>query len=224
MRFGILCVICILSGCSGGYSTNGGTVTFTRCNEGNGCTTAPVEGADAKSFESLQGSYAKDRLHAYFKGTSVPQADAQSFKALTDYYAKDNSRVYYGNTPIVGADTGSFAVLGDAGYMRDKNDIYSNGNGIKACDLASFRLLKEDWQIDNKCAYRGGTKLPNAHPESFVVINEEYAKDAERIYSATTDKAIEGVDMATFKTNGITSARDKNRCYDGAQPTSCGLH
>jgi hypothetical protein len=35
-------------------------MTFERCNEGQGCKSIVVEGADVASFEKLQGNYAKD--------------------------------------------------------------------------------------------------------------------------------------------------------------------
>ena len=223
LLIGVQCIVCALTAC-GGYSISDNTVIFKDCSE-NGCTTSTLKEADAKSFESLQGGYAKDRHRVYLSGAAIPEADPQSFKVLSDIYAKDKARAYYKNTPIVGADSGSFVALNDLNYGRDKNDIYIMGRAIGACDLASFRWLKEDWHVDNKCAYRGGTKLPNAHPESFVVINDEYAKDAEHVYSAHTDRAIEGVDLATFKPDGMCMCgRDKNRCYDGAQPAPCGLH
>jgi hypothetical protein len=220
----VLLVISILTAC-GGYSVSDNTVTFKDCSE-NGCRTSTVKEADPKSFESLQGGYAKDRHRVYLGGTAIPEADPQSFEVLSDTYAKDNARAYFENKPISGADPASFVALSDVNYGRDKNDIYILGRAIGACDLASFRWLKDDWQIDNKCAYRRGTKLLNAHPESFVVLNQDYAKDAEHAYSSISNKAIEGADIATFKGVGAFSlfARDKNRCYDGAQPTSCGLH
>jgi hypothetical protein len=220
---GVLCIVSTLSAC-GGYSISDNTVIFKSCSE-DGCTTSTVKEADPNSFESLQGRYAKDRHRVYLSGVAIPEADPQSFKVLSDTYAKDNARAYFENTPILGADPGSFVALSDLNYGRDKNDIYILGRAIGACDLASFRWLEDDWQVDRQCAYRRGTKLPNAHPESLVVINDEYAKDAEHVYSAHTEKAIEGADVATFKSGGMCMCgRDKNRCYDGAQPAPCGLH
>lgn len=227
MRFAafILCISIALSAC-GGYSVSGNTVSYTRCNEGNGCTSSALQEADPKSFESLQGEYAKDRRHVYFGGKVIQEGDPQSFKVLSDTYAKDNTRAYFQDKSIPGADSDSFTALSDLNYGRDKNDIYILGGAIRACDPASFRWLKNDWQVDSKCAYTRGKKLPHAHPETFVVINESYAKDAEHVYSAVSDKAIEGADLATFRSGAIfdSGARDKNRCYDDANPAPCGLH
>jgi hypothetical protein len=224
LLIGVLCIVCALSAC-GGYSSSGNTVTFKSCSE-NGCSTTTVKEADPQSFESLQGDYAKDRHHVYFSGKPVQGADPQSLKVLSDIYAKDNARAYFRDKPIAGADSGSFVEISGGSYGRDKNDIYISGDAIGACDLPSFRWLKDDWQVDSKCAYERGTKLPNARPESFVVIDESYAKDAEHVYSSVTDKAIAGADVATFKSQGLcySCGRDKNRCYDGAQPAPCGLH
>jgi hypothetical protein len=220
--FGVLCIISSLSAC-GGYSISGNTVTFKSCSE-NGCITSTVKEADPKSFESLQGDYAKDRHRVYFGGDPIPEADPQSFKVLSDTYAKDDARAYFEDKPIPGADSGSFVALRDLNYGRDKNDIYILGGAVGVCDLASFQWLKDDWQVDRKCAYRRGTKLPNARSESFVVLNDWYAKDAEHVYSSVSDKAIEGADPATFRLAegpcGVC-ARDKNRCYNAGANATC---
>ena len=217
-----LCMVSALSAC-GGYSNSGNTVTFKHCSE-NGCDTTTVKEADPQSFESLQGDYAKDRHHVYFGGAPIQEADPQSFKVLSDTYAKDKARAYFENKPIPGADPGSFVALSDLNFGRDKNDIYNLGSPIGACDSTSFRWLKSDWQVDSKCAYWGGTKLPNAHPESFVVLNEWYAKDAGQVYSSVSHKAIEGADTLTFGlADGPCSvcARDKNRCYNAGLTATC---
>jgi hypothetical protein len=223
--FGIFCLIGTVSAC-GGYKTNGDTVTYTRCNEGNGCTTSAIKDADPKSFESLRGGYAKDRFRVYFNGAPMTGADPQSFKVLSDIYAKDKTHAYFENEAIAGADSESFVALDDPNYGRDRNDIYIMAQAIGVCDLHSFRWLKDDWQVDSKCAYARGMKLPNAHVESFAVINESYAKDAEHVYSSISNKSIQGADVATFKSESFcwSCGRDKNRCYDGPEPAPCGLH
>jgi hypothetical protein len=223
LLFGVLC-ISALSAC-GGYSNRGSAVTFKRCSE-NGCITITVNGADPQTFESLQGDYAKDRRHVYFSGVPIQEADPQSFKVLSDTYAKDKARAYFESKPIPGTDPESFVALSDLNYGRDTNDIYILGNAVGACDPASFRWLKDRWQVDSKCAYGGGTKLPNAQAESFIVLNEWYAKDAEHVYSSVSHKAIEGADAATFRlAEGPCSvcARDKNRCYNAGANASCNF-
>src|ERR1700722_15879870 len=72
-------------------------------------------------------------------------------------------------------------------------------------------------QVNSKCAYTRGTKLPNAHPETFVVINESFAKDAEHVYSAVSDKAIAGADLAQSAWPGGNLQR--TRFYQ-SEPTS----
>lgn len=220
--FGMLCCLGALSGC-GGYSVSGNDVTFEHCSE-NGCKTYKVEQADAKSFETLRGSFAKDRYRVYFDGGTIEDADPQSFTVLSDTYSKDNAHAYFERSPIPGADSNSFAALRDPNYGRDKNDLYMLGNAIGTCDVASFRWLTDGWQVDSKCAYFRGNKLPDARPGSFVVLNEWYAKDAEHVYSRVTHQAIDGADAATFRlAEGPCSvcARDKNRCYKIGENASC---
>jgi hypothetical protein len=222
--FGVLFIVSTLSAC-GGYSVSGNTVTFKRCSE-NGCITTTVAEAEPQSFEALRGDYAKDRHHVYFSGAPVREADPQSFKVLSDTYAKDNARAYFENKPIPGSDSRSFVALSDLNYGRDKNDIYILGSAVGACDPTSFQWLKNRWQVDSKCAYWSGTKLSDAHVESFIVLNEWYAKDSEHVFSSVSHKAIEGADSPTFRlAEGPCSvcARDKSRCYNAGAIAACDL-
>lgn len=219
---GIFCLIGVLSGC-GGYDIHGNTVVFKHCSE-NGCLTNVVEDADPKSFETLQGDYAKDRLHVYYGGGALPEADPQSFRVLSDSYSKDSARVYFERQPVPGADPVSFVALSDLNYGRDSKDIYILGSPVGVCDLASFKWLKDDWQVDNRCAYRHANKLPGARPESFVVLNDWYAKDGEHVFDSVTRKSIDGADAATFRlAEGPCSvcARDKNHCYKTGSQSAC---
>jgi DKNYY family len=112
----------------------------------------------------------------------------------------------------------------DLNYGRDKKDLYMLGSAIGSCDVSSFRWLSDNWQLDRKCAYVRGTKLPNARPDTFVVLNDWYAKDSEQVYSWVSHKAIPGADAATFRlAEGPCSAcaRDKYRCYNAGENASC---
>ena len=214
---------CFFLGACGGYHHEGDRITFETCNEGNGCTTIVVQGADAASFETLDHGYARDKRSAYFDGQPVPGALGASFRSLSETYAKDAAHAYYRLAQIAAADVASFEAEDNLNYARDKTDIYFQGAPMHVCDLASFRWLSDQWEVDDRCAYRNDKKLPDAHAKSFVALNFWYAKDDTQVYSSVAP-VVEGADAATFELANApceVCARDRNRCYNAGAVTPC---
>ena len=211
-----------LFACSG-YHRSGDHIVYSSWDEGNGHQTSTLDGADAASFQDLNGVYAKDRSRAYYKAGLIAGAQSASFVALTETYARDDTQVYYEGKPVPGADPASFSVMpNDLGFGRDSKNVYDGTVVIHACDPASFRLLERPWFSDAKCAYVNGVQLPGADPASFVVLNFTYAKDAAHVYTNLRPYVIDGADAATFElfkgkilcdAVRISDARDRSRYY-----------
>lgn len=218
-----LCLAIILVTACTGYQKSGNGVVYKSWNEAWGSSSFIVKGADAASFQSLKGPYAKDKEHVYFRGSPIVGAEPSTFVALSETYAKDSEHAYFEAVVITHANPASFVASSDLNYAKDENDVYILGRPIEACDPQSFRWLKDDWQIDSKCAYRRAKKLPGADPRSFSVINYWYAKDNHQVYSSIR-AVIEGADAGTFAlANGSCEvcARDINRCYRDGKVVSC---
>jgi hypothetical protein len=223
VKSSVILLLCLIVCACGGYKQAGDQMTFESCNEGQGCNSIVVQGADVASFESLRGSYAKDNHAVYCFGRAISGALPASFEVLSETYAKDNEHAYFKCKQIPSADASSFVADSNLNYAHDKRDVYILGDPINVCDAASFRLVVDQWAVDSQCAYRLGEKLPGAHPRSFSVLNFWYAKDDTQVY-ATDVPVIPGADVATFALANQpcdVCARDKNRCYKFGSVTSC---
>ncbi len=111
-----------------------------------------IDGAEAASFTTLAGEYARDRKAVYFEGIAFPVKDVGSFEVLAYGYAKDNTQAYYEQTAIEGSDGASFVVL-DNHYSKDHKHIYYSSINtsepnklriittvVKDADLSSFTV------------------------------------------------------------------------------------
>jgi len=66
--------------------------------------------ADAGTFVVLEGSFARDAVHAYWMGKPIPDADPATFRILNANFecTTDRHHAYYRQTVIAGADPSTF--------------------------------------------------------------------------------------------------------------------
>jgi hypothetical protein len=174
-------------GCGCGYRKSGDHVVYDTWDEGDGPRSPVIPGADPKTFRTFRDnwSYAKDEHAAYWDGFRIAGAEPESFVALSSLFAKDARHVYRGLEPIPGADPATFEPTGTWGDARDKSHVYVNGHAVAACDPSTFRELKgsgEGYQVDSKCVYDHGQRVPGADPRSFHVIDAIRSRDALYCY------------------------------------------
>ncbi|MGH9409817.1 MAG: DKNYY domain-containing protein [Vicinamibacterales bacterium] len=252
LPFAIDVLLCMLVGaCSHGYTKSNDQVQYTG-QSGDSTVTSVVHGADVASFEGLNDEYGKDKNRAYYDDKPIVGALPASFVALSTRYAKDTDRVYcYGKAiagalpasfatlqtdwakdsdhvyydcdRVDGADPASFVVSSHDGIGEDKSDIFDHSIAFKVCDRKSFHWLSGEWAVDDKCAYNGPFKLPGAHPKTFVVLDDSFAKDDEHVYSYLRPYVVAGADAATFEVDKTCSScgRDKNHCYNDNSEAAC---
>jgi DKNYY family protein len=207
-----------------------------------------IAAADASTFQPLAGPYAKDRLHAYFRGGPIPGADASTFQALNDRYARDRRQVYTGAEIMPGADAASFQVLQRGNLGRDRNHVYLLGRAISD-DPAHFVLIDPDMSKDGHAVYSADGQVLSDDPAHFVVVSNTnaylYTKDSHTVAVnhapiaganptgfqvirepyARDDRhifyftdEIAGADMASFQVLDGPYAKDVRRAYWKAQP------
>ena len=159
-----------------------------------------VVGADAASFEAIEGeyNYAKDKFRAYYEGVGFAVADVASFVPLDPRFGKDNQVSYFRMTPIPGSDGSSFAVL-NRNFAKDKRAAYYYWNegdrplngvtsGIRAIQNAlpnSFTSVGLYYATDNSHAFYKDKLISEADPATFAQWDEteiDYARDSTRIY------------------------------------------
>jgi hypothetical protein len=83
--------------------------------------------SDYQSTRLLNGAFAIDRDHAYFRTQPIPGADPKTFKPLNEWYAVDARAAYFEAKPIIGADVATFRQEGHYHTAKDRYRTYFLG-------------------------------------------------------------------------------------------------
>jgi len=183
--------------------------------------------ADANTFECFNDEWACDSKHVYHLASRLRGADVKTFEILNRIFCKDKHHVYCSDGIAKRCDPKSFEVLdqgtarfcgASCGYAKDKQNVYFHDSGegnaklIRGANRDSFRVIRGGYATDGKRVYVFGRRIPKANAETFQPINALYSKDANRVYYLNFEM-MDKVDMATFKTTGRETAKDKDRTY-----------
>lgn len=147
-------------------------------------------------------------------------------------YSKRNGQVYYDGKVIHGVDTHSFCDLG-YGYGKDRNHVYRYGTILEYVDPSSFRVDRRfsadkrpshgrpdgghhhcdrpGYYVSTFDVFYNGEKISGAASNSFVILKEEYAKDAFNVY--WMGKKISGASTSSFVCLGNGYAEDAFDVY-----------
>lgn len=118
------------------------------------------------------------------RADTLPGADPATFEQVKSWLGHDSQHVYYLDRLVPGVDVASLKVVRKP-LFRDKNDYYYEDSPIHVADVESFKIIK--WSFD-----------------SF------WAKDSRYAYFDTTRLE---VDLATFKVESESVAKDKSHVY-----------
>ncbi|UXT50607.1 hypothetical protein FY136_14890 [Agrobacterium tumefaciens] len=159
----------------------------------------PVKGADAASFEKLDGPWFKDKRQAYYIDSDAPmpelavvKADMASFEVLGDAYARDAKGLIVegvrkrgiDNPAAVEALGRSFARMGDILLYRGK-PVTRPGK----VDPATARGVHDQLLIDAKgeMLFGGSYRkmIPGIDPATFNFLNRVFAVDMRHLYAMT---------------------------------------
>ena len=178
------------------------------------------------SFISLNHGYAKDSLHAYFKGALFNVKDVKSLTSIDNHFAKDDVQAYLNLQPIAGSDGKTFEIT-DRNFAKDTAHIYYYGYtgegrhniAILPGDKGSFQVLDHQYSKDKTNVFFLGFTIKGADAPSWKILTEGYSKDKNAVYFKA--KRIEGADATSFevyKENGmyghdVNYAKDNTSVY-----------
>ena len=165
-----------------------------------------LAGANPKTFEIINGNFARDDKNVYFFNKKVIGVDAKTFEKVGYDIVKDKNGVYFlenvseenenleiktKNLKADGIDLKTLKKL-DNGYFKDKNSIYYELNGnlykMKNVDLPTFEVLNSPYSSsvyfakDKNNVYYNGKKLDGIVPNDFEQIQSYFIKDKNGIY------------------------------------------
>lgn len=148
--------------------------------------------------------------------TPLENADPSTFEVVEQgkqsrfRYAKDKSQVYFELNIIPGAKPASFRVLSrDGAFTRDATRMYFHGAPIENADPDTFVILDSDFGKDATNAFVGTIMLPSVHIETWAALGKGHAEDPW--YRSAHDTHVK----APSKLNGSGWSRDKNFVYYG---------
>ena len=165
-----------------------------------------LAGANPKTFEIINGNFARDDKNVYFFNKKVIGVDAKTFEKVGYDIVKDKNGVYFlenvseenenleiktKNLKADGIDLKTLKKL-DNGYFKDKNSIYYELSGnlykMKNVDLPTFEVLNSPYSSsvyfakDKNNVYYNGKKLDGIVPNDFEQIQSYFIKDKNGIY------------------------------------------
>ena len=162
-----------------------------------------VKGADAKSFEVIDGyALGRDKNAVYDRGKQIKGLDPVTFEDLSGNFYKDKNGVYYEGMLMKGIDPKSFEPFVNYTHVKDKNGIhhfYQKGNNVvvEKVEISPEIDLKTLQPIENY---------------------SEYSKDKNNVYY--NFKKIEDADVKTFESEGYSIGKDKTGVYYGTHKVS----
>lgn len=209
---------------SRGYHVRGDTVYFLNAFPGSAFV---VDGADAATFEILDGSYARDAGTVYLDGAALPGVDAATFELLErPDYSRDRDRIYLRGEPL--SDDPEHFEFVDGDLAKDGTAVYWSDGSVLSSDPEHFEVVSNEgyylFTKDSTAVHVNGTLIDGAEPALFEVLGGAYSVDGQRVYYFTDE--IPGADLATFAPVDGPYAADVRRVYwmgtpiDGAEPAS----
>ena len=164
--------------------------------------------ADPKTFEIINGNFARDDKNLYIFGYKMDGIDPKTFETLNYEMIKDKNGVYFleniseenENSEIKtkklnlkGLDLRSFKKVDDSDYyFKDKNSIYYEDSGnlhkIESADLKTFKDLDYNFAKDKNNIYYKNKKLDGIDAASFEKIEFNFIKDKNGLYKIDEDE------------------------------------
>jgi len=193
---------------------------------------------DSIFAKDIHAVYRTTAPNLYNPCVKVPFLDSLSFQSIRGSYYKDKNDVYRHVTGIetdridtLNADPNTF-ILFDGGYFsKDKNNIYAGSLILPGADPDSFSLLEGGYQKDNSRVYiylpayegEGSTKVvASAEPKQFQVLDDKIplAKDSDSVFVAgsilpdvsTEFHVLSPLQAEAFKLHGVYTT-DGNIAY-----------
>lgn len=185
-----------------------------------------IKDADPQTFKILSGYnnlYAVDKTNVFYDGKKVEGCELQSHQIIDLYRHRDSKSVFVKDRKI-SDDPDNFQILSkNDGFTKDSKNAFWRIVKISD-DATNFKVISEknDKGIarDGYSVYWCAIKLDEVDAESFVVLNNDYAKDKNNVYFLAglklKPKIVKDADIETFQIQSGGNrydAKDKNTHY-----------
>ncbi len=189
------------------------------------CKGVGFEVKDVATLSIINGQFVKDKYQVYFDQAPVKGADANSFRTLNNWYARDTDRVYYfgyrgdlyNGIHEIPCQSASFTIL-DYPYSKDASSVFYLYTRMKDADAATFSIVGHNFSKDKNHVYSRAKILEGADAATFMIPPHEstlddfnYTKDKYHVY--WKDKKFDVTDVAAFNPLGLDYATDGRNVY-----------
>jgi DKNYY family len=173
-----------------------------------------------------EGSYKKKNGKVYYDKQEITVLDINSFESLNDVFAKDNKTGYYRGGILKGSMGKEFKALNEHYALDDKYvfycDYYRDGRTYYTTKIeiikivpdahpGTLKILDENYAKDDHQVYYKYDAFKVADVDSFTLLSDNFAKDNVHAYYYL--KPIEFSDGASFEVINGNYAKDKNHVY-----------
>ena len=158
--------------------------------------------ADPKTFEIINGNFARDDKNLYIFGYKMDGIDPKTFETLNYEMIKDKNGVYF---------------LENISEENENSEIKTKKLNLKGLDLRSFKKVDDSdyyFKDKNSIYYEDSGnlhKIENADLKTFKDLDYNFAKDKNNIYYK--NKKLDGIDAASFEKIEFNFIKDKNGLY-----------
>ena len=158
--------------------------------------------ADPKTFEIINGNFARDDKNIYIFGYKLDGIDPKTFETLNYEMIKDKNGVYF---------------LENISEENENSEIKTKKLNLKGLDLRSFKKVNDSdyyFKDKNSIYYEDSGnlhKIENADLKTFKDLDYNFAKDKNNIYYK--NKKLDGIDAASFEKIEFNFIKDKNGLY-----------
>jgi len=178
-------------------------------------TVVVLKGADPKTFEVLEGPYAKDKRFAYLQGKRIVGADASTFELIKSNITRDKDYIYIGSRRLKGIDARTFEFLSEyLGDYKDQDRVFLQNQELVDAHAPSFSMLNRKYSKDRQMVWLYGKVLdskPNASSFRVITPHSDFTLDKDSVFYKGI--RIEGSDPDQFEIIREDYGKDGNHVY-----------
>lgn len=163
-----------------------------------------LQGADAKTFENLDGEYSRDKDSVFYRGREI-EADPKTFEIEPEWkaeqmanfirggtqYKRDSKNIYFEGQKVPVKDMGQFRLISFCdSYLcgTDGTSIFKEGKIVPGIDMGTLHTFGScEYAVDKNHAYHSGEIIEEADANSFELYYDSqdkycYAYDKKYLY------------------------------------------
>lgn len=171
----------------------------------------PIKKSDPASFKILNDSISKDQQHLYYESSviqnkqpaTITQAEANDFAIYskwTPLYLDESTVIMVPSDEVERITYAFFA------YHNEIYGRYEKLQGVQPADVFVYERNDKEFVLIGDKVFHNGVQIPDADPETFTPIANNFSKDVHHVYWLTHQ--VIDADPLTFEPETGAYARE----------------